>query len=72
MQEEFEYFEVVKDVNGKLEVNAEAQSLEFFKKVLKAVQLEIAKQLAKEGHNRSLIELVAATDAFIREALLEE
>lgn len=71
MQEEFEYFEVVKDVNGKLEVNAEAQSLEFFKKVLKAAQLEIAKQFAKEGHNRSLIEVVAATDTFMREALQE-
>lgn len=69
MEEMQEKIEIGLNEEGKVIVQSDVKTMDFLKKAIKAIEIAVFDQLAKEGHNSSMLEMVVRADAIMREAL---
>lgn len=64
-----EKIEIGLDEEGKVVVKSDVKTMDFLKKAIRAIQIAVFDQLVKEGHNKSLMEMIILADTVMREAL---
>ena len=50
-------------------VKSDVKTMDFLKKAIRAIQIAVFDQLVKEGHNKSLMEMIILADTVMKEAL---
>lgn len=64
-----EKIEIGLDEEGKVVVKSDVKTMDFLKKAIRAIQIAVFDQLVKEGHNKSLMEMIILADTVMKEAL---
>ncbi|MBQ0107775.1 MAG: hypothetical protein KBS34_01385 [Phascolarctobacterium sp.] len=69
MDNMIEKIEIGLNEEGQIVVQSDVKTMDFLKKIIKAIEIAVFDQLAREGHNGSMLGMVVRADAIMREAL---